>query len=120
MMDCRVKPGNDGGESVQPSLLPAPVVPVLTPLRALLRLLLALPGQHVVLDTRAALPAGRRLALREAVETAPAGAAEARAQAPRAVLSAGHRDVGCHDGREDAKSDQDTHCKPPDVPRSDR
>src|SRR5262249_34787299 len=102
------------------AVLPAPVVAVLallwTPL--LVPLLLALPGQHVVFDTRPALPLRRGPALRKAVETAPARTAEARAQAPRAVLGAGRPNVGRQNCCEGAKSDQDTHssllCAPSD------
>src|SRR5262245_54863813 len=90
--------------------LSAPVVFAIPTLRlASLLLLLPLPGQHVVLDARAALPLGSRPALRIAVEAAPARAAEARAQAPWAVLGAGRPDIGRQNGCEGRKSDQDTH-----------
>src|SRR5262249_48078614 len=92
------------------SALPAPVVLLVASLRALLAgLLRPLPDQHVVLDARAALPAGGLLALVETVEAAPAGAAEARTQTPGPVLGAGHLDVGCQDCHQGTKSDQDAH-----------
>src|SRR4051794_37369560 len=93
--------------------LPA-VALAIPPLRlALLLFLLALPSQHVVLDARAALPLGRGPALRIAVEAAPARAAEARTQTPRAVLGAGRSDIGRQNRCEGSKSDQDTHRWPP-------
>src|SRR5262245_46572327 len=93
------------------SALPVPVVLLVAPLRALLLagLLRPLPDQHVVLDARAALPAGGLLALVENVEAAPARAAEARTQTPGPVLGAGHLDVGCKNCHQGTKSDQDAH-----------